>query len=77
MKIAQFLIYTNKPVSDQEFKKNIKHFKKLDKRNVKEELENIDWNQLLAVYFNDPNISLDIFLKSVNSVIHGKSGNEP
>ena len=77
MKIAQFLIYTNKPVSDQELKKNIKHFKKLDKRNVKEELENIDWNQLLAVYFNDPNISLDIFLKSVNSVIHGKSGNEP
>ena len=47
----------------------IKHFKNLDKRKFKEELENIDWNQLLAVYCNDPNIFLDIFLKSVNSIL--------
>ena len=47
----------------------MKHLKNLDKRKFKEELENIDWNQLLAVYSNDPNISLNIFLKSVNSIL--------
>ena len=62
------MIYTNKAVSGQGLKKYIKHFKNLDKRKFKE-LENIDWNQLLAVYCNDTNISLDIFLKSVNSIL--------
>ena len=47
----------------------IKHFKNLDKRKFQEELENIDWNLPLAVYCNYPNISLDIFLKSVNSIL--------
>ena len=69
--LAQFLIYTNKTLSDQKLKKNIhvKHFNNLDKREFKEELENIDWNQLLAVYCNYPNISLKIFLKSANSML--------
>ena len=39
---------------------SIKHFKNLDKRKFKDELENIDCNQLLAVYCNDPSIFLDI-----------------
>ena len=47
--LAQFLIYTNKTVYNS--------LKNLDKRKFKEELENIEWNQLLAVYCNDPNIS--------------------
>ena len=70
--IAQFLIYINKTLSDQRLKIDIhiRHFKNLDKTKVKEELENIDWNQILAVYCNDPNISLDIFLKSVYSILN-------
>ena len=69
--LVQCLIYTNKTLSDQKSKKDIQieHFKNLDKRKFNEELENIDWNQLLAVYCNDPNISLDIFLKSVDSIL--------
>ena len=49
--LAQFLIYTNETLSDQELKKDvrIKHFKNLDKRKSKEEHENIDWNQLIAI----------------------------
>ena len=62
--------YTNEILSDQKLKKDIlvKQFKNLDKRKFNEELANIDWNQLLALYCNDPNISLDIFLKSVKSI---------
>ena len=69
--LVQFLIYTNETISDQKLKKDIhiKHFKNLDKRKLKEDLENIDWNQLLAIYCNDRNISLNIFLKSVNSIL--------
>ena len=69
--LAQFLIYTNKTVSDQELQneKEIKGFKSFDKTKFKEELENKEWNQLLTVYSNDLNTSSDIFLKSVNSVL--------
>ena len=69
--LVQFLIHTNETISDQKLKKDIhiKHFKNLDKRKLKEDLENIDWNQLLAIYCNDRNISLNIFLKSVNSIL--------
>ena len=64
------MIYANKALSDQKFKKDIHiKYKNLDKRKFKEAFENIDWNQLLAVYCNDPNISLDIFLKTVNSIL--------
>ena len=64
MSTCPILVYANKTLIDQKnFKKDIhiKHFKNLDKIKFKEELENIDWNQLLASYCNDPNISLDIF----------------
>ena len=42
--LAQFLIYTNKTLSDQKLRKDthIKHFRNLDKKKFKEELENID-----------------------------------
>ena len=70
--LAQFLIYTNKTLRYQKLKKEIHikkyiytHFRTLDKRKFKEELENIDWNQLLDVYCDDPNISLNIFLKLI------------
>ena len=41
---TQFLIYSNKAVSDQELEKYlyIKHFKNFDKRKFTEELKNID-----------------------------------
>ena len=46
-RLAQFLIYTNKTPRDQKLKKDvhIKHYKNLDKRKFKEELENIDLNK--------------------------------
>ena len=42
--LVQCLIHTNKTLSDQKSKKDIQieHFKNLDKRKFKEELENID-----------------------------------
>ena len=45
---------------------HIKHFKNLDKIKFKEVLENVVWDQLLALYTNDPNISLEIFPKIEN-----------
>ena len=52
---TQFLIYSNKAVSDQELEKYlyIKHFKNFDKKKFTEELKNIDWNHILAVYCNN------------------------
>ena len=47
----------------------IKCFKSFDHRKFKEELENIDWNQILAVNCNNLGIALDIFLKLANSIL--------
>ena len=42
-----------------------KKFKNIDK----EALANTSWNEVLVTYCNDPNISLGLLLKMVNSIL--------
>ena len=47
--------------------KELPHRKKIQKH--KETLANTNWNEVLATYCNDPNISLGLLLKMVNSIL--------
>ena len=56
------------------YKHVYKHVSNTSKISLKESfrrnLKKKDWNQLLAFCCNDPNINLDIFLRSVNSTLN-------
>ena len=67
--LAQFLIFPNQKVLQQNSKKNYKrNYKNLDPKKFKEELQRINWNTALVNNNNDVNQSLESLLTITNSL---------
>ena len=68
--LAQFLIFPNQKVLQQNNKKNYKrNYKSLDPKKFKEELQRINWNTALVNNNNDVNQSLESLLAITNSLL--------